>query len=368
MAAESTSSSWRTRIAENDADPQAQGAALTSWIGRFTGQHERTLSYAHVLLPHTPWTMTPSGLPLTDPGPETGVDANGRWSTDPVLVREGLRRHLLQVQYVDRQLDGLIDRLHSLGTWDDAMVVVVADHGVAFTPGEPNRIPVAGTESEIFSVPLFVKYPGQAEAAVNDGNALTIDVLPTIVDALDIGTDWHFDGRSLLDPRTRSDVKPVASNESLQPVTLEQVLPVAARNEGWLPGLDDERGLAPVDPYVALVGRSVDELEVRGETPSRWQTYEAVEDYTAASDTIPLLQVGFLYDLVGTPPEAALFVVNGQVAGVASAFECQSGDCTFRGLLDDAALAPTENRMDLLLPDPDEAGAFVRALYVPMDP
>jgi arylsulfatase A-like enzyme len=29
-------------------------------------------------------------------------------------------------------------------------------------------------------------------------NALNMDVLPTIVDALDIETDWEFDGQSLL--------------------------------------------------------------------------------------------------------------------------------------------------------------------------
>lgn len=351
---------------ENASDPQAQGEALEAWIERFTDQPERTLSYAHVLLPHTPWRMTASGLPLTNPGPVPGIDDTGRWSTDPVLVREGLRLHLLQVQYVDRQIDLLIDRLQALGTWDEAMVVVVADHGEAFTPGHPGRVPESGTEAEIFSVPLFVKYPGQAAGEVSDINALTIDVLPTIVDALDVTTDWHFDGRSLLDPAERTDDKPVASNETLRPVYVDRVFAVAARNESWLPGLLDERGLAPVDPHADLVGRAVSELDVRGEAPQRWQTFEPVEDHTADSQTIPLVQVGTLLDVAGTPPSSGLFVVNGTVAGVAVAFDCEGSTCSFRGLLDERTLAPSGNEMDLLLPAPDAPGAFLVARYQPM--
>lgn len=350
-------------VDENAADPQAQGRDLDAWIERFPADAERTLSYAHVLLPHTPWLMTASGLPLTDPGPEPGIDDTGRWSADPVLVREGLRMHLMQVQYVDGRIEALMDRLQALGTWDDTLVVVVADHGEAFTPGQPGRVPVEGTEAEIFSVPLFVKYPGQGAGEVNDINALTIDVLPTIVDALEIDTDWSFDGQSLLDPAERRDDKAVAPNELLRPVYVDSVFPVSARNETWLPGLLDERGLAPVEPYTDLVGQPVDVLDVRGDSGVRWQTFEPVEDHTADSTTIPLVQVGTVLDVEGPLPTAGLFVVNGQVAGVALAFVCEGTTCTFRGLLDEAALAPRDNQMDLLLPDPDAPGAFRRAQY-----
>lgn len=357
------------RVDEATSDPQTQGQALEEWIDRLPDRSERTLSYAHVLLPHSPWLMTPIGLPLTNPGPVPGLDETGRWTSDPTVVREGLRRHLLQVQYTDREVGRLIDQMEELGTWEETMVVVVADHGAAFTPGEPNRVPAAGTEAEIFSVPLFIKYPGQTEGAVNDVNALTIDVLPTVVDALDVATDWRFDGRSLLESSRPSMEKPVASNESLHPVYVDQVLSVAARNEDWLPGLGDGRGLAPVEPYVDLMGRPLDEIDLNGdETMGRWQTYEAVEDYTTDATTIPLVQVVTVYDVVGPPPDAGLFVVNDRVAGVATAFGCDGTTCSFQGLLDEALLAPTENRMELLLPDPDTPGAFVRTLYVPMDP
>ncbi len=365
-AAASRPSTSEAPVDESRSDPQAQGRELDEWIDGLRARNERSLSYLHVLLPHSPWIMTPGGRPLTNPGPEPGIDETGRWSTDPGIVREGLRLHLLQAEYVDGRLNAMIDRLEQLGVWDDAMVVVVADHGEAFTPGEPGRVAVPGTEPEIFSVPLFVKYPGQTDGAVSDINALTIDVLPTIVDALDIDIDWQFDGRSLLDPAERPDDKPVASNETLHPVYVDLVMAVAARNEAWLPGLGGDGGVVPVEPYADLVGRPVTELDVRGDVANRWQTFEPVEDYDAQAGSIPLLQVGTLLDVTGTPPDAGLVVVNGVVAGVALTFDCDGGRCTFRALLDEAALAPTGNHMDLLLPAPGGAGAFVRATYAPM--
>lgn len=352
---------------ENDADPQAQGALVDRWIGRFSDRDESTLSYIHALLPHSPWLMTREGVPLTEPGPLPGSDQDGRWSTDPVLVREGLRLHLLQLQYTDTLVGHMIDRLEALGTWDDALVVVVADHGEAFTPGEAGRNPVAGTVGEIFNVPLFIKYPGQDGGVVSDDNALTIDVLPTIVDALDIETDWSFDGQSLLDPGAHRTDKPVASNEPVAPSGFDATLAAVARNHDWLPGLDDAAGLAAVAPYTDLVGRPVDEIEVRGDVPNGWQTFEPVEAYTAGSGTIPLVQVGTLFDVTGPPPEAGLFVVNGRVAGVALAFSCEGTQCGFRGLIDEAALAPSGNRMELLLAVDGAPESFVRATYVPME-
>ncbi|MCB1015104.1 MAG: sulfatase-like hydrolase/transferase [Acidimicrobiales bacterium] len=352
--------------AEAEADPQVQGAQLDAWIAGLAPPGVPTVSYAHVLLPHSPWLLTRSGKPLTEPGPLPGSDEDGRWSTDPVQVREGLRRHLLQVEYVDTRIDAVMDRLDELGTWDETLVVVVADHGVAFTPGQPGRFPADGTEAEIFSVPLFVKYPGQADGRVDDRNALTIDVLPTVVDALDVGTDWTFDGQSLLDEGERRVDKPVAGNETHLPVYVDQVFPVAERNLSWLPGLDDERGLAPVAPYADLVGRAEDELDVRGESPIGWQTFEPVEDYTERSPTIPLVQVGTLLDVAGDVPASGLFVVNGRVAGVLDDVECDGDRCGFRGLLDERTLRPAGNRMDVLLPEVDGGRTFVRARYVPM--
>ena len=88
-------------------------------------------------------------------------------------------------------------------------MVVVADHGIAFQPGVLLSRPEAKNADEVYRVPLFIKAPGQTDGVVDDRVASTIDVLPTIVDLLDIEVDWTFDGVSLLSPEsTERDRRP----------------------------------------------------------------------------------------------------------------------------------------------------------------
>ncbi len=61
------------------------------------------------------------------------------WSDRSWLVRQALQRHLLQVGYTDKLLGQLLNKLERSGLYDEALVVVVADHGVSFVPGEGPR-------------------------------------------------------------------------------------------------------------------------------------------------------------------------------------------------------------------------------------
>ena len=47
------------------------------------------------------------------------------------------------------------------------------------------------------SIPLLVKYPGQAEPLANYLNAETTDILPTIADVLGVDHNWNLDGHTL---------------------------------------------------------------------------------------------------------------------------------------------------------------------------
>jgi arylsulfatase A-like enzyme len=83
-------------------------------------------------------------------------------------------------------------------------VILVADHGVAFVPGESRRSVSLANFAQIASVPLFVKAPHQRRGGTSDELARTIDVVPTIADYL--GVRWPAEGRSLRRPVHRSDV------------------------------------------------------------------------------------------------------------------------------------------------------------------
>jgi hypothetical protein len=161
------------------------------------------LDYLHAPLPHAPWNVLPSGDAYDAPDEAAGFLYWGDDEAGEVIADVSRARHLLQLQWVDRYLGEVFDRLQSLDRWDDAVVVVTADHGVAFDPATSSRTLTPQNHVEVAWTPLFVKAPGQATGAIDDSNVMSIDVLPTVAALAGVAIPWDVDGRSLLgDPRT----------------------------------------------------------------------------------------------------------------------------------------------------------------------
>lgn len=155
------------------------------------GGERPVFTFHHVLVPHGPWHYTDTGELYE--GPPNVPGAFGyNWSHAGIDV--GRQRHVLQVQAADALLGQLLDGLRGAGVYDDALVVVTADHGMAFQPRSPSRELVGGNEHEIMWTPLLVKAPGQTEGVVDDGNVLSIDVVPTVAAILGIDLPWEVDG------------------------------------------------------------------------------------------------------------------------------------------------------------------------------
>ena len=167
-----------------------QDVRFARFLDTLTPRSEPTLNYMHLVLPHRPWVYLPDGRRRR---PRL-ADEFGRWPDDPEVATAAWRRHLLQTRYVDRLLSRLIAKLKANGTYDRSLVVVVADHGAAFLPGEQSRIVTEANIGEIAPVPLFVKAPGQRRGAIDDSDVETTDLLPTIARHLRARVPWKVDG------------------------------------------------------------------------------------------------------------------------------------------------------------------------------
>jgi Sulfatase len=164
----------------------------------------RSLHFLHVLLPHHPWQYLPSGQQYSTSGSETlGLSENDSWR-DEVLARQGWQRHLLQVGHADRMVRETLDRLREAGQYDDALIVVTADHGSSFESGLPRRDVAHRNIEAIAPVPLFIKAPRQERGRTLSGQVESIDIVPTIADALGIDLPWEAEGRSVLQHVPRS--------------------------------------------------------------------------------------------------------------------------------------------------------------------
>ena len=158
-----------------------------------------SLYFMHVLLPHEPWLYLPSGQQFTVQKHNIGL-AQGKWADDPWAAALNLQRYLLQVGYVDTLLGRLVARLRETGIYDEALVVVTADHGASLEAGLSFRRPNASTVVDIAAVPLFVKRPGQRHGEAVDASVEVTDILPTVVAELGAEAPWRTDGASLFDP------------------------------------------------------------------------------------------------------------------------------------------------------------------------
>ncbi|HEX6568186.1 MAG TPA: sulfatase-like hydrolase/transferase [Acidimicrobiales bacterium] len=300
----------------------AQAAALVSRV-REIGP-EPSVNYVHVLLPHTPYVLTPWGGVDADTWVPADVPAAPTPDEQPIY-RDVLALQAMQVGALDASLGEMIDHLESSGAWDDALVVVTADHGVDATPPGFGRELADGNQDELLRIPLFVKAPGQTAGEVSDAPASTVDVLPTIVDLLDIETDWHFDGRSLFDGGAAPSERRLTSS-------FDAALAVADRHAAQFPAGDDWGALASVGAAEGLVGTPVTELDVADPSALRWSIDRRGLLRDLSTDgVVPYLLRGAVDG--SDRPVDLVVALNGRIAGAVHGYRRDGGAWLVSGVM-----------------------------------
>jgi hypothetical protein len=157
--------------------------------------------FLHILVPHTPYQFLPSGRHYTIKGKEPSGEGMqfGNWSEDPRAVVHSQQRLLLQVGYSDYLVGRIVDQLKEAGIYNDAMIIITADHGMSFTPGDSRRQLSSTNRGDILPVPLFIKYPGYGNGSTDDRVIQSIDIMPTIATVLESPLPWRSDGHDLMD-------------------------------------------------------------------------------------------------------------------------------------------------------------------------
>jgi len=340
-------------------------SAWIDWLQRVTNGissgSPQTLSFVHLQAPHAPWRVNPSGTHYERPeeyDEVDGVELGGYWVDDTAFPLIGFQRHLYQLGFLDAMLGRLFHRLDETGTWDEAMIVVLADHGASFVAGEHRRWPYADNRDDLYRIPLFVKYPGQLEGELVDTPVFAIDVLPTIVDTLGISTDWVFDGQSL---RTIGDTDrphaPIAWCCNREPVDtdLASLQAQVSRNHGWIPDQSSWVGVAAVGPHRALVGHPVAELDPQPHPQLRWslENGAALTDVDRSKGYVQTLVYGRIELPEGTTDRNIVIAVNGVVAGTGFIARDGANQGEVRGLIAEELVADGANEIAILVPDPD---------------
>lgn len=287
------------------------------------------LYFLHSLTPHMPFEYVPSGKRYD------GVDYQGRREHDAGLFERVdaayadavHQRHLLQVGFVDTMIGGITARLRALGIYDQALIVVTADHGASYREGVPRRAARGHNLADILRVPLIIKRPSQREGGPVDGPVESVDILPTVADVLGARVNFAVDGRSLAragPARTRR----VFIERSFERVRRRDVTDVLATSPASVSrriarfGTGDLRSLYVVPGTEDLIDREVAEFgSDRRDVRATLENHTGFTNVDPQSETLPLLVRGRLFDR--SRPTLAI-AVNGRLVATTVPFEERS--------------------------------------------
>jgi arylsulfatase A-like enzyme len=159
-------------------------------------QKEKLFLWVDIFDPHEPWDPPPpynrmyadpkyTGPDLVDPVPG---DVQGYMTPEEVKHTRGL--YAGEVTFVDKWFGILLERLKELGIYDNSLIMHTADHGQPL--GEHGYIRKARPRNyeELIHIPWIVRHPERLSAG-KDISAIvqTVDMLPTILEALGIRSD-----------------------------------------------------------------------------------------------------------------------------------------------------------------------------------
>lgn len=303
-----------------------QPKRFTDFVAGLAPSDRPTLHFLHLLLPHTPYRYLPSGATYRG-APRIFHDEKRTPGQPPTGGQLGFRqRFLLQVAYTDKLVGDVINRLEAQGLYDDALIVMTADHGRVFDSGTQQRRSrrmAPGNEHELAYVPTFIKVPGQRAGRIDDRNWEQVDLLPTIADVLDVEVPWRVDGFSGLGPERRHGTdrfwlpapgKPTTwSTNGPREIMMRGVTGHLARPELG------PAGLYAFGPHRDLVGRKVNSFDIG--TPSAARAVVNVGP-TVRIDRAKAKQPYHVWGTIdGVPTGTGIAVaVNGTVAAVPLVF------------------------------------------------
>ena len=346
--------------------PMSQLPVVEGVIKRAAQADRPTLHFAHVLLPHRPWMLTP------DMRYSRALPTDKRSNTILDRVRDEYQAHLLQYAAVDTVIGDMVTSLKKSDNWDRTMIIVTADHGITFVPGESKRKTVnasnTGTLEDLYRIPLFIKYPGQQAAAQDDCTASSVDVLATVVAATGIDAGWKTDGADLLRscPKRTSRSLIWPDGKANLATDFSAVVARAKYYDSWVDAEGDVAGITRVGVNGDLVGTTVTATAVN-ETRVKWSIDRPDDLQRIGAERLSFAPAQIQGRLTAsrdfTSDEEGLLVMDGVVVGLISELAGlrDGATTTFRTTLLSSALSPGKHAVEMwIVSQPTGAERIVR--------
>ena len=211
------------------------------WLDERAG--EKFFLFLHTYEPHAPYDAGPEYLRHFERGyrgslPPVVSDAllgainRSERSLTPADLAHVVHAYDAQIRSVDEAFGHMLVYLRKRGLYERALIIVTSDHGEEL--GERGGVGVHSHTlfDELLRVPLLIKLPrGRAAGATVRAQVRSIDIAPTILEALGVPAPAAFEGRSLLALLDGSPARPRESFSARDRVAGFEVY--ALRTERW---------------------------------------------------------------------------------------------------------------------------------------
>jgi arylsulfatase A-like enzyme len=171
-------------------------------------------AYIHYLQPHKPYDPPAKYVERFDPDKagackcggqswmklhEKFVEANRTGHVSSTDLAHLMAQYRATLSYVDQAFGELVRELKKAGLYDDALIILSSDHGDAFFDHHRFGHNVH-LYDDMVRIPLIVKFPRSDEIKPRRLRSLveTVDVMPTVLDFLNLDPPDELEGESLL--------------------------------------------------------------------------------------------------------------------------------------------------------------------------
>lgn len=306
--------------------------------------------FLHSMLPHVPWEYLPSGRRYETPwGGVHGLEREF-WSESPWPVLHHRKRYLLQVEFVDLLIGELVAHLQAVGLFDQSVIAITADHGVAFRPGRSRRLLEltdleGGQPLDLASVPLLIKAPFQQQPAVENAPMPLVGLTRRILELA--GGD---PGAAPLPEAEPQDLAITGKYAGDVELTADRGLWRQGRLADLAALLGESNDPMTIGVRPELHGRAAAGFPVReGESAIEIDNAWAWDDLVPDRPVVPALVEGF-FDQRNLPGDRDVAVaLNGVIAATVKPHVGPDGSIRIAAVLPEAGLRAGLNQLDAFL-------------------
>jgi hypothetical protein len=276
-------------------------------------------------------------------------------------TRDNYQRFLHQFIGTDRAIGEAITVLKEAGIWDKTLVVITADHGISFVPGKQQRNVVLKDRDrvlDIYKVPTFVKYPNQKSGEISDCASSNLDLLPTVVDVLQVETTWEFQGESLVGRCPQREKRPIETATGKRGSVAETFADLQRRVSYYDAVVRADGGVdtvAAVGASAELIGQRLD-VNVATDKVLKW-TVSRPEDFlnltTEPGSRVAVTINGGIVSAAFEPGTEGILLIDGVAAGVVGELSGAEGIYGYTAVIDSTLMTAGDHVVELVIRAPD---------------